>query len=180
MRPRTITAAAAAVLLLAACSSPESSPPPTTEATTTEGATVEEAAPEETTPALLEYEMGQTHTTELGSEITVHETRLDIPWNYPPDEGGLWHAADVEYCVGDTTPDPLAFQDFTWSWVMRTDEGHTLGHPGSWEDAMVSPRLDLTSSTPIPNECYRGWVLFSGPEDATPVSVRLDNMDWAI
>lgn len=127
-----------------------------------------------------ELAVGDTFTTELGSAITVHEVRLDIPWDYPPDEGGLWHGADVEYCLGDTPPKTTAFQSFSWSWVIRTEEGYVLDHPSSWQDEMISPLLNLTEVVPIAGECYRGWVLFSGPEDAEITSVRLDNIDWAL
>ena len=173
MRARTrATVVAALALALAGCSG---NPDPALTTGYSEPTTEEPPTTE-----LVELAVGETHTTDLGSEITIHEARINIPSDYPPDEGGLWHAADAEYCIGDTPPDQYAFEAFTWDWVMRTAEGHVLGHPSSWDDALVSPRLDLSSSTPIPNECYRGWVLFSGPEDATPTSVRLDNMDWSI
>lgn len=171
-----------AVMMLAACSTPEPGPTtapaevPVAESTPEEIATEAEA----TEPALMQLEIGDTFTTDLGSEITVHEVRLDIPWDYPPDDGGLWHAADIEYCLGETPPEPIAFQDFTWSWVMRTSEGYVLDHPSSWEDAMISPLLDLSQTSPVSGECYRGWVLFDGPEDADVTSVRFFELDWSI
>ncbi|MFC7374073.1 hypothetical protein ACFQRD_02190 [Brachybacterium sp. GCM10030268] len=179
------------VLALASCSSPpaddeSAAPETTTEASASPTENPEAAGHSEeptTQPAdsgLVELELGDTFTTDLGSEITAHEVRLNIPYDWESDGGGAWHAVDVSYCLSDTVPDAYAFQSFTMDWIMRTEEGYVLDFPSSHSDDIVQPLLDLYSAMPAANECYRGWVLIDGPPDVEITSVRFLEVDWAV
>lgn len=179
-------------LALAACSTPLAddetvTPGTTAEATATPTETTEAAQPSEeptTTEGadtgLVQLQIGDTFTTDMGSEITAHEVRLDIPYEWEPDGGGAWHAINVSYCLSDTVPEAHVFETFTLDWIMRTEEGYVLDYPSSYSDDIVQPMLDLYGVTPIANECYRGWVLLDGPKDVTVTSARLGEVDWAI
>jgi len=174
-----------AAFLLAGCSGvfgtgePASTTPPgaetLTEAESTTGESPGATAP---TSTLIQMDLGDTFVTDRGSEITAHEVRLDIPYDLESEEGGAWHAIDVEYCLGDELPELSVFQEFTYGWILRTEEGYVLDYPGSSYDDIIAPQLDLYSVTPVAGECYRGWVLIDGPMDVTVTSARLDELDW--
>lgn len=184
--------AVAALALLAGCAAEEPTEITTGygEQTAEEEATVA-ADPEETTEepsesatptgsGLVELTVGDTFTTDRGSTITVHEVRVDIPYEFESDAGGAWHAIDTEYCLGDPAPDQAAFEDFQFAWILRTEEGYNLDYPSSSWDDIATPALDLYGVTPVAGECHRGWVLIDGPTGTTVTEARLDNVSWAL
>lgn len=190
-RIHPLAACALATLLLAGCGSTtgggdaeETTPSPAEtvaeETPETEATTPERSESPTPTSNLVEMNVGDTAVTDRGSEITVHEVRLDIPFDYESEDGGAWHAIDVEYCMGDDLPDLEVFQQFAYAWVLRTEEGYVLDYPGSSYDGIVSPQLDLYSVTPVAGECYRGWVLIDGPSGTTVTSARVDELDWRL
>lgn len=194
---RLAAVAAGLTLALASCAAPTegedagaAGTSPAAVETTTEAAPTEESTeteePTETVSAepsdtgLIELEMEDTFTTENGSEITVHEVQVNIPYRFESDSGGGWHAIDVSYCISDVVPDLDAFQSFDHWWVLRTEEGYTLDYPSSHWDDIASPQLELFNTMPAANECYRGWILIDGPADATVTSARFYEVDWSL
>lgn len=178
--------------VLSACSTPPADDKTAAPETTTKTSAIPTEATESSEPSeeptttetedsgLVRLQMGDTFTTDLGSEITAHEVQLDISYDWEPDGGGAWHAINVSYCLSDTVPEVYAFETFTMDWIMRTEEGYVLDYPSSFSDDIVKPILDLYGVTPVPNECYRGWVLLDGPDDVNVTSARFGEVDWAL
>lgn len=121
--------------------------------------------------------MGETASTDVGNDITVHSYEYVPPTDiWQPEPGFEYNAADIEACASPDLKGSADFNPFDFG-LQMPDNTRLQPHVGVKE-----PALNLT--TLPPGDCVRGYVTFQVPQGGTPAyvifSARSTIIKWAV
>lgn len=145
-----------------------------------------DSAREEQEPQRTRLPLGRPHERGEGITVTAYEVRT-LPRDGHADTapGVVVYAVDAEVCMEDVLLSPEYFQSFSVQWTLETSdpEGPVIDWVAGGYDGDLDGTLDLFTTQPAADTCYRGWVVLDGPADAEPVVARVQmspDVEWSV